>query len=105
MQRTNRDLEKSLNRLTALKTERQALRQHDLEEAAALHQLNEIKHLPAPPAEIKTPNGFVFSTAEIRSFLDRKRRLNELKRIENRQNNPHHGKHNNPKHQTIRIAA
>ena len=105
MQRTNRDMEKSLNRLTTLKAERKALRRHDLEEAAALFQLNEIKHLPTPDAEIKTENGFVFSTTEIRLFLDRKRRLNELKRIENRQNNPHHGKQNNPKHQIGRIAA
>jgi hypothetical protein len=104
MQRTNRDMEKSLNRLTALKTERKALCQQDLEEAAALYQLNEIKHLRTTEAEIKTKNGFVFSTTEIRAFLERKRRLNELSRIENRQNNPHHGKNFQPKHPLSRAA-
>ena len=104
MQRTNRDMEKTLNRLTTLKAERKALRQQDLEEAAALHQLNEIKHLPPQTVEIKTKNGFVFSTAEIGAFLDRKRRLAEMARIENRQNNPHHGKHFQPKRPLSRAA-
>ena len=104
MQRTNRDMEKTLNRLTTLKAERRALREKDFEEAAALHQLNEIKHLPTQTADTKTQNGFVFSTTEIRAFLDRKRRLTEMARIENRQNNPHHGKHFQPKRPLSRAA-
>jgi hypothetical protein len=125
MQRTNRDMEKALTRLTALKTERKALRQQDLEEAAALYQLNEIKQgrsahghaagSPQPDGQALSPqmpdckreavvSGFVFSTTEIRAFLDRKRRLTELARIENRQNNPHHGKHFQPKRPLTRAA-
>jgi hypothetical protein len=79
MQRTSRTMEKSLDRLTALQTDRKALRQQDLEEAAALLQLNEIKRLPITESAAPGPNGFVFSTPEIRLFLDRKRRLNEAK--------------------------
>ena len=86
MQRTNRAMETTLNRLTALQTERKARRQHDLEEAAALFQLNEIKRLPITEAAISGPNGFVFSIPEIRLFLDRKRRLNEVKSREAAQN-------------------
>ena len=104
MQRTNRDMEKSLNRLSALKAERKGLREHDLEEASALQQLNEIKRLPVPEAEIKTQNGFVFSTAEIRLHLDRKRRLNELKTIELRQNNHQNHSRNNNKYAMRRAA-
>jgi hypothetical protein len=134
-QRTNRDMEKALNRLPVLKAERKALRQHALEEAAALYRLNEIKggtpaHSQASALATSSPQpirseaangqdlspqvvdckpnavavGFVFSTTEIRAFLDRKRRLNELARIENRQNNPHYGKHFQPKRPLSRAA-
>jgi hypothetical protein len=96
MQRTNRDMEKTLNRLSALKAERKALRQQELEEAGALLEFNEIKRLPIPAAGITTGNGFVFSISEIRLFLDRKRRLNKLKTIEIRQNDhQNHFKGNN----------
>ena len=104
MQRTNRDMEKALNRLSALKVERRASRQQELEEAAALLQFNEIKRLPIPAAGITTGNGFVFSTTEIRLFLDRKRRLNELKTTEIRQNNHQNHFKGNNKH-TMRRAA
>jgi len=45
--RTNRDMEKALDRLHSLQTERKARRQQELEEAAALLQFNEIKLLPS----------------------------------------------------------
>jgi len=86
MQRTNRDMEKALDRLQSLQTERKARRQQELEEAATLLQFNEIKRLPIPALGITTQNGFVFSTPEIRSFLTRKRQLSAIQVIQNRQN-------------------
>jgi hypothetical protein len=48
---------------------------------------------------MKGPNGFVFSTPEIRLYLQRKRRLTESKIVENnwssRQNDRRNAKHNN----------
>ena len=46
MQRTNRDMQKTLDRLTAMQTERKARGKEDLEELAALLEHNEIRHLP-----------------------------------------------------------
>ena len=74
MQRTNRDMQKTLDRLTALQTERKARRQEDLEELAALLEANEIKRLPIEQTETKGQNGFVFSIHQIHAFVTRKRR-------------------------------
>jgi hypothetical protein len=60
MQRTNRDMQKTLDRLTALQTVRKARRQQDLEEAAALLQLQETKHLPPTEAENERPQWLRF---------------------------------------------
>ena len=88
MQRTNRDMQKNLDRLAALQTERKAQRQQALEEAAALYQYNVIKRLPNTEPQATTScgeaasgqalsprqegrsteavaSGFVFSTAEL----------------------------------------
>ncbi len=46
MQRLNRDMQKSLATLQALQAGRKTRRQQDLEEAAALLQLKEIKNIP-----------------------------------------------------------
>jgi ribosomal protein S13 len=45
MQRTNRDMQKSLDRLTAIQTDLRTRQQQDLEELAALFEYNEIKHI------------------------------------------------------------
>ena len=76
MQRTNRDMQKSLDRLAALQTDRKARRQEDLEELAAIFKYNEIKHLPVENSETKGSNGFVFSIHQIHGFVTRKRLLN-----------------------------
>ena len=104
MQRTNRDMAKTLDRLTAMQDERKARRRQDLEEVAALQQLNEIKRLPIAETAATGQNGFVFSAPEIRTFLDRKRRLNELKAIETRQNDRHNNKHNHHRPENPRFA-
>jgi hypothetical protein len=71
---TNRDMQKSLDRLAALQTDRKARQLEDLEELAALLEHNEIKHLPIKNAEIEGSNGFVFSIDRIHAFATRKRR-------------------------------
>jgi hypothetical protein len=85
MQRTNRDMQKTLDRLIAMQSERKALRQRDLEEVAALLELNEIKHIPIEKAETKGSNGFVFSLHEIHGCVTRKRQLKAAAEAENRQ--------------------
>ena len=77
MQRTNRDMQKTLDRLAALQTDRKARQQQDLEELAALLEYNEIKHLPIENTETKGSNGFVFSLHRIHAFVTRKRLLKQ----------------------------
>ncbi len=103
MQRLNRDMQKSLATLQALQTERKARRQQDLEEAAALHQINEIKRLPNPEAGIAGSNGFVFSSPEIRAFRDRKRHLDGAKGRENAA--AHHFSNRRKRQNQLRRAA
>jgi hypothetical protein len=104
MQRTNRDMQKTLDRLTALQTERKARRQHDLEETASLLQLKLMKHIPVTETGMKGQNGFVFSIPEIRAFIDRRRHLIELTNLKNQSHN-HHGKHKNNNNHLLRSAA
>jgi hypothetical protein len=95
MQRTSRDMQKTLDRLTAMQTERKVRRQEDLEELAALLEYNESKHQPIENAETKGSNGFVFSIHQIHAFATRKRRQKQAEatlynagnRL-NRNNNP-----------------
>ena len=84
MQRTNRDMQKSLDRLTALQTDRKARQKQDLEELAALLELNESKRLPIESTETKGPNGFVFSIHELHACVQRKRQLKQTEAIQNR---------------------
>jgi len=91
MQRTNRDMQKSLDRLTALQADRKARQQQDLEELAALLEYNEIKHLPIENTETKGPNGFVFSIHQIHGFITRKRRLRDAATAEQRLANHYRG--------------
>jgi hypothetical protein len=97
MQRTNRDMQKSLDRLTALQTDRRTRQQQDLEELASLLEYNEIKHLPIENTETKGTNGFVFSIHRIHAFVIRKRLLKQAEAARNKQtdhqNNGFHGKH------------
>src|SRR5271154_4992666 len=75
MQRTNRDMQKSLDRLAALQTDRKARQLEDLEELASLLEYNEMKHLPIEAAETKGQNGFVFALHKIHAYVTRKRLL------------------------------
>jgi len=89
MQRTNRDMNQSLDRLTALQTERKARQREDLEELAALLEFNEIKHLPIEKTATKGQNGFVFSIQQIHAFATRKRLLKQAEDTKSRSRAPH----------------
>jgi len=93
MQRTNRDMQKTLDRLTDIQTDRKARRQQDLEEVAAILEYNESKHLPIEQTVTAGTNGFVFSIHQINAFVTKKRQLKQLERTENRIDNQHHPKH------------
>ena len=96
MQRTNRDMQKSLDRLAALQTERKARRQEDLEELATLLEANEIKRQPIENTETQGTNGFVFSIHQIHAFATRKRRRKQAEAaLRTAGHRPTH--HNNPK--------
>jgi hypothetical protein len=99
MQRTNRDMQKSLDRLAILQAERKARRQQDLEEVAALMEYNEIKHLPIENTETKGANGFVFSIHQIHAFVTRRTRLKQAQtaqhKADDRMHNRKHGNGNN----------
>ena len=83
MQRTNRDMQKTLDRLTALQTDRKARRQQDLEELAALLELNETKRLPIEQAVTKGQNGFVFSIPQLHALVTLKRQLKQAEAFRN----------------------
>jgi hypothetical protein len=84
MQRTNKDMQKSLDRLTALQTDRKARRQQDLEELAALLELNETKRLPIEQSVTKGQNGFVFSIHQLHALVTLKRQLKQAEAFRNR---------------------
>ena len=69
--RLSRQFEKTLNQLRELQKERRATEASQLREAAALFQMHKNKDVPYQPAE----DGFVFSTAEIQTFISRHDRL------------------------------
>ena len=96
MQRTNRDMQKSLDRLTALQADRRTRQQQDLEELASLLEYNEIKHLPIENTETLGANGFVFSIHRIHAFVTRKRLLIQAEAARHKQtdhqNKGFHGK-------------
>jgi hypothetical protein len=72
-QRLNRAIEKNLALLESLQTTRKAQHEIDMTEASRLLQLSEMKGVEYQPAK----DGFVFSTREIHSELDRQQRLRQ----------------------------
>jgi hypothetical protein len=70
-QRINRNLQRNMNLLKDLQTERKAEHRQALGEAKLLAQLNLMNGLPYQPEE----NGFVFSHTEINRAIDRDNRL------------------------------
>jgi hypothetical protein len=97
---TGQDMQKSLDRLTALQTERKARRQDDLDELAALLEASEIKHQPIENTETTGTNGFVFSIHQIHARVIRKRQLKQAEATIHRTH-----KHQNPHHQNKQIGA
>jgi hypothetical protein len=69
--RLSRQFEKTLNQLRELQKERRATEASQLREAAALFQMHKNKDVAYQPSE----DGFVFSTAEIQTFISRHDRL------------------------------
>ena len=68
--------EKALKRLKELQAERKALEAKDLAEAALIQRYLEAEGLPFDPAE----NGFLFSPAEIQTYVARQSLLERAKR-------------------------
>lgn len=79
-QRINRNLQRNLKQLHELQAERREQHQRALEEAKLLAQLNLRNGLPCEPMENQSPNGFVFSIAEINRAIDRDNRLQEARK-------------------------
>ena len=70
-QRLNRALQQNLALLQSLQAARKAQRETEMKEASRLLQVSEIMGLDYQPAK----DGFVFSTNEIHSAIDRQQRL------------------------------
>lgn len=118
-QRINRSIQKNIDQLRQLQTERKAERKEQMEQAMLLAQLSLSKGIaydpaidfPAPAKPLVTnatdgqalspevlgqgrellAGGFVFSSAEINRAIDRNNRLNEARRLD--QSNPKTKKH------------
>ncbi|HWE52742.1 MAG TPA: hypothetical protein VG273_23315 [Bryobacteraceae bacterium] len=78
-QRINRAIHRNLTALKALQFERKAERGKALEEAKLLTQLSLTTGAACNSEAATTVNGFVFSTAEINTAIDRDNRLNEAR--------------------------
>jgi LmbE family N-acetylglucosaminyl deacetylase len=70
-QRLNRTLQKNLALLQSLQAARKARRETEMQEAARLLQVSEIRGLVYQPAK----DGFVFSNTEIHEAIDRQQRF------------------------------
>jgi hypothetical protein len=70
-ERLSRLLERTLQRLKSLQSERRATEAQELCEAAALYQMDKKQGLPYNPSE----DGFVFSNKEIETYIRRRDRL------------------------------
>src|SRR6202158_2593428 len=69
-QRLTRQFERTLVLLRQIQAERRKNEQRQLETAAALHEMHQKKELPYAPAD----DGFVFSNAEIETYIGREER-------------------------------
>jgi len=70
-ERLSRQLERTLKQLQNLQSQRRATEATQLSEAASLLQMHQKQGVPYQPSE----DGFVFSTAEIETFIRRRDRL------------------------------
>ena len=75
-QRLNRAMQQNLALLQSLQAARKAQRAAQMKEAAALLQVSEMRGVEYQPAK----DGFVFSTSEIHSAIDRQQRLHQAAR-------------------------
>ena len=79
-QRFNRSIQKNLAMLQAIQATRKAEQKAAMEEAAKLLELSELNNLPYEPALTDAPNGFVFSTAQLRALIARNHLLAQAKK-------------------------
>jgi hypothetical protein len=74
-QRLHRALQKNLALLQSLQSTRKAQREIEMNQAASLLQVSEMRGLEYQPSK----DGFVFSTTEIHSAIDRQQRLDRAR--------------------------
>ena len=72
-QRIARLFDRTLKQLREIQAERREREQRDMMHAARILEMHESQNIPYDPAQ----DGFVFSTAEIRTYLHRRDRLKE----------------------------
>jgi hypothetical protein len=77
-QRLNRAVQKNLALLQSIQAARKAQREVAMKEAATLLQLSEMRGMEYVPSK----DGFVFSTAEIHTAIDRRQRLHRASKTD-----------------------
>jgi hypothetical protein len=75
-QRLNRSIHKNMEKLAELQTERKRSYEHDLKEEVAIAKANDINGMPYQAPTKRSPNGIVFSTAEIHAAANRRSVVN-----------------------------
>jgi hypothetical protein len=75
-QRLSRQFEPTLAQLRQIQAERRKTEEHQLDKAAKILKMHKDKNRPYQPAE----DGFVFSTAEVETFLLREKRRQQANR-------------------------
>ena len=87
--RINRTLQRNMNELNRLQTERKAAHQQALEEAMLLAQLALSKGQTYDPAiDFPPERGFGFSASQLNAFIDRKNRLEEARALAKQSQHP-----------------
>ncbi len=76
-QRLSRQLQKTVDHLREIQSERRREQERHLKRAAALLELHKHKGIPYDPAELFSEDGFVFSKDQVEAFSQRLMRLNE----------------------------
>jgi hypothetical protein len=78
----HRALQKTLDKLGEIQSERRLEQERALKQAAALLELHKHKGIPYDPAELFSHAGFVFSKDQVEAFSLRLMRLNQSRHIE-----------------------
>ena len=77
-QRLSRQFHKTLEHLRAIQSERRERERRDLKDAALVAEFHKRKEIPYDPAQ----DGFVFSQSEIDAFIQRQKRVEQARRVE-----------------------